>query len=120
MLGRHISRLGVSTPADKVDVVHRMAFPQTLNALESGTQFFNYYRKHVPHHSIIVDPLNRLKTLLFKTGPRNLERYRPKELCSAHLPLSPHTHPCNPEFTKLVDAAHTVLYCLGHSKGAYR
>ena len=91
-VGRHVSRLGISTSEDKVDVIRRMAFPNTLNTLESGTQVFNYYRKHVPRHSVIVEPLNRLKTLLFKTGPR---KGTARKNCAARTSLSHMDIHCN-------------------------
>lgn len=69
MLGHHVSRLGVSTAEDKVAAVANMRFPRTLRSLEAGVQFFSYYRRFVERFAAIADPLNRLKTLLFRPGP---------------------------------------------------
>lgn len=69
MLGHRISRLGVATSADKVDIIRRMAFPATLKGLESGLNFFGYYRRFVDRFAAIAEPLNTLKTLRFRPSP---------------------------------------------------
>lgn len=47
-----------------------MAFPDTLEGLEKGVAFFNYYRSFVPRLSVIAEPLHRLKTLRLRPGPK--------------------------------------------------
>ena len=46
-----------------------MVWPNILRDLETGVGFFNYYRKYVPHYSQVVEPLNRLRAIGFKTAP---------------------------------------------------
>lgn len=44
LLGHQVSCLGVATTDKKVAIIRHLAFPETLQGLESGTQFFNYYQ----------------------------------------------------------------------------
>jgi hypothetical protein len=43
MLGHHVSRLGVSTAAEKIEVVKSMKFPSNLKELEAGKCFGNRF-----------------------------------------------------------------------------
>jgi hypothetical protein len=69
LLGHHVSRLGISTAADKVAAVRNMVFPTNLRQLEAGIQFLSYYRKFVYQFSALAEPLHILKTLRFKMAP---------------------------------------------------
>src|SRR5204862_4345877 len=70
LLGHHVSRLGIATTNDKVEVIHQMPFPKTLKQLETGIGFFNYYRRFVHHYTAIAEPINYLKTLQLRSAPR--------------------------------------------------
>jgi hypothetical protein len=48
-LGHHVSRLGLSTLREKVEVIEAWEFPQTLAQLEILLGFFGYSRSFVPH-----------------------------------------------------------------------
>ena len=55
-----------------------MKFPSTLKDLEVGLAFFGYYRKYVWRYSAVIQPLQDLKTLGYRTAPRKgkpRERY---------------------------------------------
>lgn len=68
-LGHHVSRLGLSTLEDKVEVIRSLEFPRTLRLLEIGLGFFGYYRNFVDHYAATVRPLNKLKTRGFRGSP---------------------------------------------------
>jgi len=82
-LGHHVSRLGLSTVAEKTDAIQQMEFPRTLRQLEHILGFFGYYRKFVPYYAAVSEPLVRLKTIGFKDGPKQkgAERERHAERC---------------------------------------
>lgn len=70
-LGHYVSRLGLSTTADKTEAIRNLEMPVDLKTLEAGLGLMGYYREFVPNYAIIADPLNELKTLGFKESPRS-------------------------------------------------
>jgi RNase H-like domain found in reverse transcriptase/Reverse transcriptase (RNA-dependent DNA polymerase)/Integrase zinc binding domain/Integrase core domain/Chromo (CHRromatin Organisation MOdifier) domain len=81
LLGHHVSRLGYTTEAKKSEAIRNKKFPTTLQQLETGVGFFNYYRKYVDHFADIIAPLNQLKTMGFRNAPnkgRQRDRYASK------------------------------------------
>lgn len=70
LLGHKVSRLGLSTQKEKTEAISKLAFPETLQHLETGVGLFGYYRKFVDHFADIIDPLLKLKTRAFKNAPR--------------------------------------------------
>lgn len=69
-LGHHVSRLGLTTTADKLAAIRDLEFPTTLRHLEIGIGFFGYHRKFVDHYAAIERPLQVLKARGFKNAPR--------------------------------------------------
>ena len=41
LLGHHVSRLGISTAADKIEAIRKKRFPTNLKQLKAGLGFFN-------------------------------------------------------------------------------
>ncbi len=68
-LGHHVSRLGISTMEEKIEIIKNLKFPKLLRELETGLGFFEYYRGFVPWYSFIEKPLVKLKTQAFKDPP---------------------------------------------------
>lgn len=70
ILGHFVSRLGLSTTEEKTEAIRNLAIPGNLQLLEIGLGLMGYYREYVADFAIIADPLNEMKTLGFKDGPR--------------------------------------------------
>ena len=68
-LEHYVSRLGLSTIEEKTEVIQNLDYPGCLRDLETGLDFFRYYRKFVPYYSVITQSLLDLKTTEFKTSP---------------------------------------------------
>lgn len=69
-LGHYVSRLGLSTTAEKTEAIRNLAPPTDLQTLETGLGLMAYYREFVPKFTIIADPLVELKTWRFKASPK--------------------------------------------------
>jgi hypothetical protein len=57
LLGHHISRLGLSTQAEKVQAILAVPFPETIKKAQEILGMFNYYRIFIQHFAWIAAPL---------------------------------------------------------------
>ena len=69
-LGHRVGRLGLATHEEKVEAISKLAYPETFQQLEAGIGIFGFYRKYVLGYSVIIEPLEELKTQLLKSAPR--------------------------------------------------
>jgi hypothetical protein len=69
LLGHHVSRLGITTSAEKIKAMVEKAFPESLKLLECGLGLFNYYRRFIEKYAFIAKPLVELKTVGFRKSP---------------------------------------------------
>ncbi len=68
-LRHYISQLDLSMVEEKTEAIQNLNYPRNLRDLETVLGFFRYYRKFVPHYSVITQPLLDLKITGFKTSP---------------------------------------------------
>jgi hypothetical protein len=57
LLGHHISRLGLSTQAEKLKAILTVSFPETIKKAQEILGMFNYYRIFSKHFAWIAAPL---------------------------------------------------------------
>ena len=86
-LGHYVSRLGLSTVLEKTEAIRALKFPETLQGLENGLGFFNYYRMFVEGYAAIAKPLNDCKTRGFRGAPT---KGHPREQYAATTRLTKH------------------------------
>lgn len=127
-LGHHVSRLGLSTAAEKVAAVKELAFPSTLKKLETALGFFGYYRKFVPYYSHISGPLLALKTAKFKGAPSSGIKRQTHALATTLTPTAEEMQAWNALKSALIDAPTLafpdfsrdfILYCDGSKERGY-
>jgi hypothetical protein len=70
LLGRLVDRLGLSTLKDRTDAIQQLAFPRTLQQLESFIGSANYNRSHIPYYAALIAPLEELKRTLLREAPK--------------------------------------------------
>jgi len=70
LLGHHVDRFGLSTLNKKVEAISKLQFPRTLRELDYFLGLTEWYRHFVARYAALVDPLQKLKTRLFKTASR--------------------------------------------------
>src|SRR5438046_9346289 len=57
LLSHHISHLGLSTQAEKVEAILAVPFPETIKKAQEVLGMFNYYRIFIEHFTWIATPL---------------------------------------------------------------
>src|SRR4030095_9998814 len=57
LLGRRVSRFGLSTQEEKVAAIMELPFPTTIKMAQIILGQFNYYRGHIDQYAMIVKPL---------------------------------------------------------------
>ena len=62
MLEYHVFHLELSTVKEKMKVIWLIKFFKTIQKLETGLDFFEYYWKFVSHYTVIAESLIQLKT----------------------------------------------------------
>ena len=60
VLGQQVSRLGLSTHKEKVDVVDAMKEPTGVKPLQAFLGFINYFAQYIPFFMWIAKPLYNL------------------------------------------------------------
>jgi hypothetical protein len=70
LLGHHVDRFGLSTLDKKVEAISKLEFPRSLRELDYFLGLTGWYRHFVARYAALVDPLQKLKTKLFKKAPR--------------------------------------------------
>lgn len=71
LLGQHVNSLGLSTSKEKLNAISQLTYPRTLGDLEHYLGLTGYLRQYVEYYAQITEPLQTLKTLLFKESPSN-------------------------------------------------
>ena len=59
-LGHRVNAYGIRPQMEKTKAIREMATPPDLSSLRALLGLFSYYRKFVPHFSVIAAPLNKL------------------------------------------------------------
>jgi Reverse transcriptase (RNA-dependent DNA polymerase) len=75
-LGHRVGRLGLATHEDKIEAISKLDYPVTFQQLEAGIGMFGFYRKYVRGFSVMVEPLESLKTTLLKSAPKKGRKRR--------------------------------------------
>ena len=60
LLGHRVNAYGIKPQMEKTRAIRDMQTPSDLSSLRALLGLFSYYRKYVPHFSVIAAPLNKL------------------------------------------------------------
>ena len=61
-LGYEISKHGIKPKTCKVETQHKAPYPENLSQLISFLGAVQYYSRHIPSMSTIIEPLNKLRS----------------------------------------------------------
>ena len=70
LLGQRVDAFGLTTSADKLAAIARLAFLQTLHQLDHYLGLTGYLRQYVPYYAAVVRPLQQQKIALTQS-PRH-------------------------------------------------
>ena len=69
LLGHHVDSFGLSTTEERLAAIAKIAFPETLQELETYLGMTGFLRHYIPHYASVALPLQNRKTELLKRGP---------------------------------------------------
>ena len=74
-LGYEVSRAGIKPRRNKVETIEKAEYPKCLSELVSFLGAVQYYGRHIPNMSTIIEPLNRLRTGEWKFGSKEKKSF---------------------------------------------
>ena len=69
LLGQRVDAFGISTAEDKIEAIRELEFPMDGNLLERYIGMAGYLRMYVPYFAKLNEPLESLRTAIFKEAP---------------------------------------------------
>ena len=70
LLGQKVDSLGLWTAEDKLEVISKISFPETLSKLETYLGITGWLRDYIANYTIIARPLQDRKTAMLATSPK--------------------------------------------------
>ena len=88
-LGHRVNAYGIKPQMEKTTAIREMKVPTNLSSLRAMLGLFSYYRKFVPHFSVIAAPLNKLlkKDAPWKWGEKEQEAVQQLKGCLCFEPV---------------------------------